>query len=155
MNEIDIIKKQLATERQHFAEVASTFFSVLGSADFDSSGGFAQACRDYFDFALTRFEGSARRDLAARFDGAKLSQASTDRLASGSWRSFLEAFNAESNRRFAALDALSARTVSVTEWRAISKIDADTIFRERAFYERVAAALPAGITLTSVPTTAS
>ena len=155
MNETDIIKKQLATERQHFADVASACFSVIRQArveqaDFDHSGGFAQACRDYFGFALTRFEGSARSDLAARFDGA-----AQPWQAAGQWLAFLETFNAESHRRFSALDALSARAVSVAEWRAVSKVDADTIFRERALYERVKAALPAGVTLTSVPPAAS
>jgi hypothetical protein len=160
VNETDIIKKQLATERLHFADVASAFLSMIeqagvSRANFDSGGGFAQACRDYFDFALTRFEGSARSDLTGRFEDAKGTRAATDRLTADRWLSFLAAFKAESNRRFAALDALSARAVLVAEWRAVSKIDADTIFRERALYERVKAALPAGVTLTSAPPTAS
>jgi len=40
------------------------------------------------------------------------------------------------------LEALLARNVPVTEWRAVSRIDADSIFAERARYARVKAALP-------------
>jgi hypothetical protein len=124
MNEIQIIQKQLATERAHFAEVADACAERLTAA-----GDFVTACTDYFAFAVTRFEPQAARTLAAQ-------------LAAGLGPEFLRAFTAASRRHFETLDGLLARNLPVTEWRAASRIDADSIFAERARYSRVKATIP-------------
>jgi hypothetical protein len=124
MNEIQIIQKQLATERAHFSEIAQ-----LCAAAGTSGTSFAAACTDYFGFAVTRFEPSVAERLAAA-------------LAEGTSAGFLSEFAQSSQAHFEKLDALLARNLPVTEWRAISRIDADSIFAERARYARVKAALP-------------
>jgi hypothetical protein len=128
MNEIQIIQSQLATERLHFAEAASTCAAALSNGSFAARSDFAAACTDYFAFALTRL---AWNSTAPEPDAAE------DR-----WREFLQAFNERATKHFAALDGLVSRTLPVTEWRAISRIDADSIFTERAYYGRVKATAP-------------
>ncbi len=121
MNEIQIIQQQLATERAHFSEVAGACARELsGTAGADRLA----ACTDYFAFAITRFEPAAAESLASA-------------LARGLDPDFLRAFTDTCRVHFARLDALLARNVPVTEWRALSRIDADSIFAERARYARV------------------
>ena len=124
MNETQIILQALATERAHFAEVAQLCGPTgAGSAEF------AAACTDYFAFAVTRFEPAVAERLAAT-------------LARGLNAEFLSAFSASARDHFQKLDALLTRNLPVTEWRAISRIDADSIFAERARYARVKSTLP-------------
>lgn len=125
MNEIQIIQKQLATERLHFAEVANACAAALGSA---SRSDFVTACADYLAFAVTRLAWSFKAPAA---------DAGEER-----WREFLRAFDEQAAKHFAAVDALLTRNLPVSEWRALSRIDADSIFTERALYERVKATVP-------------
>lgn len=124
MNETQIIQKQLATERAHFVEVVQACERVGVP-----SGDFLTACTDYFAFAATRFEPAVTEALAAR-------------LATGLSPGFLGAFQEASRTHFEKLDARLVRNLPVTEWRALSRIDADSIFAERARYARVQATLP-------------
>jgi hypothetical protein len=139
MNEIQIIQKQLATERAHFDEVAQACAAWLGaggrSADGRGAGGssadgnFVAACADYFAFAVTRFDAAKARQLAAQ-------------LAGGPRPEFLQAFTETSRQHFERLDAMLSRNLLVTEWRAVSRIDADSIFAERTLYSRVKSTIP-------------
>lgn len=62
MNETEIIRQQLATERQHASAVANACASALGRAAPEALGGgsplvqFRQACVDYLVWDLARFE---------------------------------------------------------------------------------------------------
>jgi hypothetical protein len=123
MNETQIIQRQLATERAHFAEVTQ-----LCAANGAGGSDFAAACTDYFAFAVTRFEPPVAERLAAT-------------LAHGLNAEFLSAFADRTRDHFEKLDAHLTRNLPVTEWRAISRIDADSIFAERARYARVKATL--------------
>jgi hypothetical protein len=180
MNEIQIIQKQLATERAHFDEVAQACAAWLrggghsadrlgahsrgvGGADAanagadraganaartpnaaaanagganaagargsNADGNFAAACADYFAFAVTRFDAPKARQLAAQ-------------LAGGPRPEFLQVFTEASRQHFERLDAMLSRNLPVTEWRAVSRIDADSIFAERTLYSRVKATIP-------------
>jgi hypothetical protein len=159
MNEIQIIQTQLATERAHFDEVAQLCAARLraesrsvegrcaedrgvgaGSADGRSAdsagaggssadGNFAAACAAYFAFAVTRFNAPKAQQLAAH-------------LAGGPGLEFLQAFTEASRTHFERLDAMLTRNLPVTEWRAVSLIDADSIFAERTRYGRVKATIP-------------
>ena len=121
MNETQIIQTQLATERAHFAEVVQ-----LCGPNGAGSSDFAAACTDYFAFAVTRSEPPAAERLAAT-------------LARGLNAEFLSAFDTSARGHFQKLDGMLTRNLPVTEWRAISRIDADSIFAERARYARVKA----------------
>lgn len=128
MNEIQIIQSQLATERLHFAEVAETCATAIGNGSFIRGGELARACAEYFAFAVTRLDWNSQTPAAD--------------AAVQPWREFLRAFDAVAAKHFAAIDAQLQRNLTVTEWRARSKIDADSIFQERARYQRVKAAAP-------------
>jgi hypothetical protein len=128
MNEIQIIQNQLALERLHFAEVATACASALDKGNFWTQRELATACADYFVFAVTRLPGMStppRADASAE-----------------DWRDFLRLFNDQAAKHFAAVDQLLPRNIPVTEWRARSRIDADSIITERARYARVKAAVP-------------
>jgi hypothetical protein len=145
MNEVQIIQQQLATERAHFQEVAQACAARLGAnsrgagapgaadrrgaIDPGSEGNFAAACADYFAFAVTRFDAPKAQQLATQ-------------LAGGPRPEFLQAFTEASRTHFERLDAMLTRNLPVTEWRAVSRIDADSIFAERTRYSRVKATIP-------------
>jgi hypothetical protein len=172
MNEIQIIRQQLATERQHFTEVAALCATALDKAAescIPTTLGNATptgpplwvACADYFEFALTRLGGrvsigaggptafGASGDTPTRVQPAgnpsallKAARAADATSAPARWREFLKAFDAALRRRFDALDTLSAANPLVTEWRAVSGIDADAIVGERTRYARVRETAP-------------
>jgi hypothetical protein len=152
MNETQILKAQLATERLHFAEVANACATALGNGSFATDCDFATACADYFAFAVTRFDAQPARDVAAKLEAARdgvprATGAVGVGTADSLWREFLLVFAQESHKHFHALEGLRARNPLVTEWRAVSRIDADSIFAERARYGRVKATVPAGVAL--------
>jgi len=128
MNEIQIIQSQLATERQHFAEVADACAAALETGTFAGRSDFGAACADYFAFAATR--------LACN-SSPPGPDAPVDR-----WRGFLRAFNDQATTHFGSLEQLLSRNLPVSEWRTISRIDADSIYTERAYYGRVKATVP-------------
>jgi hypothetical protein len=138
MNEIQIIQNQLATEQHHFSEVASACSAALDSGTCPPGSAFATACAEYFAFAVSRF---APAVSGSPPDGSILSSPTAASDPEG-WREFLRAFNDASRKHFAAVDELLTRNLPITEWRAVSRIDADTIFCERARYARVKATLP-------------
>jgi hypothetical protein len=127
VNEIQIIQSQLATERAHFAEVANACAAALDRNNFIPGGELALACAEYFAFAATRISASPTSPGAT--------------AGPESWRHFLRGFIDASTRHFAAIDTLLTQNLPVTEWRARSGIDADSIFTERAHYARVKAAV--------------
>jgi hypothetical protein len=146
MNEIQIIQQQLATERLHFSEVANACAVALDSGSLTAGGEFATACADYFAFAITRLPGIASGRAALKLEAAR-----SDGSAAEGWREFLSVLRDEAGKHFAAVDSLLARNLLVTEWRAVSKIDADSIFAERARYDRVKSTLPPGVSLAAAP----
>ncbi len=129
MNEIQIIQQQLATERAHFTAVAKACAAALAGGRIPAAEDFATACADYFAFAVTRFEPQSANTLAAQ-------------LAAGLGPEFLHAFTEAARRHFESLDGMLARNLPVTQWRAVSRIDADSIFAERARHGRVQATIP-------------
>jgi len=134
MNEIQIIQKQLATEHSHFAEVAAACEKSLPVAartgQLRAAGEFGAACADYFEFAVSRFEPAIAQQLK-------------DQLVAGPASQFLADFTVQSAKHFQRLGALLGASTPVTQWRAVSRIDADSIYAERARYMRVQAATPA------------
>jgi hypothetical protein len=168
MNEVQLIRAQLSTERRHAAEVASAL-ERAGTQAAQSGGAlaeFRQACVDYLVWVLARFEerdqlfadllhsrlapeDAARRALdetlarsgKSREALAKLEAAlaSSPASADRTWRDFGEFFNAAWSPRRDAIDQLLERNARVGDWRVISGIDADSILEERTRHARVAA----------------
>jgi hypothetical protein len=127
MNEVQIIQKQLTTEHEHFTEVVSIAGASLSEPV--PARALLAACTDYLAFAVTRFSPRISEKLAGQ-------------LASGLTADFLRAFEEAARAHFAKIDPLLSRNVPVTEWRALSRIDADSIVAERTRYARVKDAIP-------------
>ncbi len=180
MNEIDIIRSQLAVEQSHAAEVANACAAAFGSsagplASSEARAQFREACVSYLVWVLARFE---ERDqtlselLAAAGAGASdpghlVGQSGTSRealsrletalaagdtaAARGGWQEFARFFNSAWAPRRAALERALAEHASLAQWRAVCAIDADSMLDERGRYARVTAQLPAGIELRPTP----
>ncbi|HET9105758.1 MAG TPA: hypothetical protein VFN79_01060 [Steroidobacteraceae bacterium] len=175
MNEIEIIRSQLALEHSHAAEVANACAAAFGDPDAPSRSGeaiagFREACVSYLVWVLARFE---ERDqtlselLAARRLGALAGQSGTSRevlarleaalaapdaaAARTGWQEFARYFNSAWTPRRQVLEAALAEHASVAQWRAVCAIDADSILEERNRYAQVTRHLPAGIELRQAP----
>lgn len=172
MNEIEIIRSQLAAEQSHAAQVADACAAAFGGGRARPSSDapmaqFREACTGYLVWVLARFE---ERDQTlselppGRQLGAILARPGTSRealshleaaLAAGesspgtraAWQAFADFFNtAWLPRRMALERALAAHAV-VADWRSVCAIDADSILDERNRFARIRALLPPGIEL--------
>jgi hypothetical protein len=170
-SEVQLISGQLELEHRHCAAVARACAGVPGApaADFgEAPAPLRQACMDYLVLELTAFEerdqrladharaapgrGGERSALAQALGRRGSSREALTLLEaavagrSGGWREFADFCGASwSTRREAIAGSLGG--LSTAEWRALSGIDADSIVQERQAFARVAAALPAGISL--------
>lgn len=179
MNELEIIRSQLAVEQSHAAEVANACAAVIGSG----TAPFREACVGYLVGVLARFEerdqtlselladrqssSNGAAAASARHLGSLLSRSGGSRealsrleaaLAAGEspaagalWREFAGFFNSTWAARRAALEGALAEHLSVADWRTVSAIDADSILDERNRYARVVSQLPAGMQLRQPP----
>lgn len=168
MNEIELIRAQLATERAHAASVVRACSRVL-TQDAQGEASIA-ACGEYLASVLRAFDARDLRleQLCARLpetdalrrasaqapggsgrEAVELLHAS---LADGSregssrparWQRFARCFEGAWSARHAAIEALIAAHPRVSDWRAVAAIDADSILAERRSYARVRERLPA------------
>ena len=173
MNELEIIRSQLAVEQAHASEVANACAAPGTTAPF------REACVSYLVWVLARFEErdqslsellAARQSPAngtmaanARHLGSLVTRSGTSRealsrleaaLAAGEsqaagtgWQEFAHFFNSTWGPRRSALEAALAGQLSVADWRAVSAIDADSMLEERKRYAAVVAQLPPGMEL--------
>lgn len=145
MNEIELIRTQLATERMHLREIAA---ASIGPGD-------GVARREYLAQVLGWFaarderlgqllpvpDGSARAALAEALSAAGSSREALDRLpeapggSTQEWRTFAHFVAGDWASRRGRLDELLAQEPLVT-WRAVAGIDADSVLEERALYAR-------------------
>jgi hypothetical protein len=175
MNEVELIRAQICLERQHATAVARALSAAgarNGDASSESVAAFRQAGVDYLVWILSRFEEReqvfhdllrnrfAADDTERRTVEAALAQSGTSREAltkletalrarAPEWADFLNFFTGPWSTRRDQLDKLLAQQAKVTDWRAVSGIDADSIFDERNRYERVRSTLPPGLELAS------
>jgi hypothetical protein len=170
MNEIQLIRGQLAAERRHASAVASACAAA-------AHGEFAHACVEYLVRVLAWFEERDQRvaDLARSRPGEGLaggaieealarpgtSREALERLERATaagvqaaasdpsplWQEFARYFDGAWSARRDAIDARLAEELGPAEWRAVAGIDADSILEERRSFARVRAALPAGVAL--------
>ncbi len=178
MNEVELIRAQLALERQHAFDVSRALSSAGSSSDgLDSLQAFRQASVDYLVWILSRFEereqtfhdllrgrpgaddserravenalampGTSREALT-KLEAALGTRTGPDAERAGRWAEFQRFFAGPWSARRDAVDKLFTQQAKVTDWRAVSGIDADSIFDERNRYARVRSVLPAGIEL--------
>jgi len=178
MNEVQLIRNQLAVEREHAGAVADA--CAQARTDGTPLADFRQACVDYLvcvlawfeerdqrlgDFARARLapgdavrhaleEALARpgrsRETLERLSAAVAGTAADcgGRAAQESWQEFAQYFNRRWCARRDAIDVLLASHMRTADWRTVAGIDADSILEERQRYARVGARLPPGLTLT-------
>lgn len=155
MNEIQLLRAQLAAERRRVREVAAA-----GAAAGGSPAAFAEACAAYLACVLGWFEQrDARLPAAVAIRGALAaageSGGAREALAllrtagdtPAGWQALAHFIQGRWDTRRGAIEACLATDVSVADWRTYAGVDADSIVRERALYRQVRAALPAGVDL--------
>jgi hypothetical protein len=177
MNEIQLIRNQLALERAHASAVANACATLLLPETSESEAQFRRACVEYLACVLAWFEerdqrladliqvrfGAAdparrafeealarrgrSRDALAKLEVACAGSAGSGAAAAQAWRDFGEFFNGTWSARRDALDALLAANTRAGDWRAVAGIDADSILEERRRYALVAAQVPPGASL--------
>jgi hypothetical protein len=155
MNEIELLRNQLATERRHVREVASACAAALVRASARPGDAAPEAlraaCSEYLGHMLEWFE---RRDQRLREQYAQHPATDSGRIAlerlkqagpaPETWQSLAEFINGPWDTQRGAVEALLASNSRVADWRAFCGIDADSVCQERALYARVRAALPSG-----------
>jgi len=153
VNETQLIRAQLATERAHVREIAAACDQpgdALARHDYLRSvlGWFA-ARDERLEQLLRvpdRLGADARAALASALSDSGDSREALRRLpapADGSareWRQFAQFMTEAWDRRRQRLDALLAQQSAAATWRAIAGIDADSVLEERARYARARAA---------------
>jgi len=87
------------------------------------------------------------REALTKLEAALGSGSTTEVERIGRWTEFEQFLSGAWSARRDELDKLFAQQARVTDWRAVSGIDADSIFDERSRYASVRATLPAGIEL--------
>jgi hypothetical protein len=162
MNEIRLIRDQLALERAHTLEVVNDCARACerargpappGSAALEA---FRRACVDYLRFVLGCFEqrdqrlaalprGLALEDERPGRNGAALEELEAARASPEAWKRLADYLGSDWSNRRRAIEARLAAKAQVTDWRAFSRLDADSILAERELFSRVRATLPDGI----------
>ena len=180
MNEFQLIRRQLALEREHLAAVAQACAQALQAAARPPAPGlplaqFQQACAEYLACILGWYAARDQRlaalasglgsedprcvtvhEILARSGdsaGAQALLAAAGGSAAG-WPPLLKFLSGPWSARRDALENLLANDARVSDWRLIGGIDADGMLEERTRFARVAALLPASVSL-AAPTRAA
>ncbi len=165
MNELELIRNQLRAERSRAIEVAAAVAAAQAYRSVPPANGSAAAASaalpandlrtaaiDYLVFVLTRFEERDQLVLErspsvslSGMPGASREALSRLEIALGSeapqpWGDFLAFIDGPWRARRDAFDAVLEGNPRVTDWRAVSFVDADSILDERARYARVQSA---------------
>jgi len=176
MNELQLIRGQLRTERERVCEVAAA------SAGNAATLPFRQACVDYLVFALARFEerdqilaerlhsrltppdprrpqldqalllaGTSREALTRLEAALALSSQGSPAHETRGWSEFAAFVSGPWCGRRDAIDAVQEQAALVSDWRAASLVDADSILQERSLYARVQPGISGGLVGGSAP----
>jgi hypothetical protein len=154
VNEIELLRAQLATERRHVSAAANACAAATAAAAAVRAAG-----TDYLQCVLGWFEARDRRLgelLRARADmdqrtrrglEAALAQPGASDVAlgkltaaagaAGAWQALAQFVGTAWGPRRDTLDALLGTLTRPADWRAIAGIDADSILEERRRFERL------------------
>jgi len=160
MNEIQLLREQLAAERRHVREVAAACAAAYRLAPVRPAdaalGRLRRAGCEYLGCVLGWFE---ERDARLRAYSATscgdagrralevLGTLAAEGEARAGWEALCDLINGPWDGQRSASAALLDSLAHVADWRAVAAIDADSIYRERALYAQVRAALPPGVAL--------
>lgn len=161
MNEIQLIRAQLDTERTHASAVATACAAGSEPADLRTAatdyllcvlGWFDERDRRLGELVRTRPDlgGQLRHGIAEALAQPGASAAALEKLKATqgdptvTWQALAQFVGTVWERRRDAIDVLLASITRPADWRAIAAIDADSILEERRRFERVNAACPPG-----------
>jgi hypothetical protein len=159
MNEIQLLRGQLAAERRRVLAVATSCAGAhrraATSAETPALAALAEASTAYLARVVRWFEARDARLTALGTHlppGEALGREALEKIRTGAkpaeaWGAGAALLNGAWDSRRAAIEALWDANPRVKDWRDFACIDADSIHEERALYGRVRAALPAGLAL--------
>jgi hypothetical protein len=159
MNEIQLLRGQLAAERRRVLAVASSCAGAhrraAASGETPALAALAEASTAYLARVIRWFEARDARLTALGTHlppGEALGREALEKIGTGAnpadaWGAGAALLSGAWDSRRAAIEALCDANPRVKDWRAFACIDADSIHEERALYGRVRAALPAGLAL--------
>jgi len=142
MNELELLRGQLDTEMRHFSAVSCACSEILQK----SCGGnqaFVRACLEYLAFAAERLQGERNSELTQVLRSA---QAATGAAAANHCQRFDALLERQLQIRRAAVKAARERGATIAEWRALARLDADSIVREREQYQLLRRTQPTDLT---------
>lgn len=159
MNEIQLLRAQLATERTHAGAVAAACAAGSEPPELRTAGTdyllcvlgwFDERDRRLGELVRTRpdLPGQVRRGIEEALAQPGGSAAALEKLKAAqggpsvSWQALAQFVGTVWERRRDAIDALLASNTRPADWRAVAGIDADSILEERRRFERVNAASP-------------
>jgi hypothetical protein len=174
VNEIQLIRAQLDTERDRACAVAQACAGALASANPPTPvgeaaiGAFHQAALAYLTRVLAWFDerdqrlrelnaqrpaDDSDRSLEKMLAEAGSAGAALERLeaavGSSAWQEFSRFVNGPWRMRRDAIDRALASSLRVADWRAVARVDADSILEERRLYAQVRQHLPPGAAATA------
>lgn len=168
MNEIELLRNQLATERRRVREVAgacaAAHLAPAAARDPAALEPLRGACAAYLRCVLDWFDRRDERlgELCARVPAGDTGGGTLAALALAgrgsealarlaghgpereSWESLAQFISGPRAVRRGAIEAALGSSGRVADWRAFGGIDADSVRQERALYARFRALLPAG-----------
>jgi hypothetical protein len=158
MNEIQLLRAQLAAERRHVLAVASACADAHRAAPPQGTptlAALSEASTAYVALVVDWFAARDARLTALGTHlppGEALGHEALEKIRAGAnpaeaWGACAALLSGAWDSRRAAIEALCGANRRVTDWRAFAGIDANSIHEERALYGRVRAALPAGLAL--------
>jgi hypothetical protein len=170
MNEIQLLRDQLSAERRHVREVATACATARDASPARAGSALAaldEASTQYLGCVLDWFEQRDARliSLYARLPADDPARSVSEALGpeggaaealallhaaqgrGAAWNALAQFIVGPWDTRRGAIEALLASNPRVGDWRAIAGIDADSVYRERAMYQRVRAALPTDVDL--------
>ncbi|HYL02576.1 MAG TPA: hypothetical protein VEU54_04090 [Steroidobacteraceae bacterium] len=176
MNEIELIRGQLVSERARVVAVAGACARALARAATAAPGGeaalraFAGACTEYLRAVLEAFAERDRRvaALCTRLPGGSRERRALEELLAApgtsaaalaqlatvsdaprrAWTELADYVSGAWNTRREAIEALLGANHRVSDWRTVGALDAEAILAERARFAQLRSLLPAGIELT-------
>lgn len=171
MNELELLRGQLETEMRHFSAVLCACSEVLQKPGRGSEE-FLRAGLEYLAFAVERLQGDCdpgdpdpELTQALRSAQAESGAPSVSGTPPGSgtpplsgappvsgapaathWQRFAALLERQLQTRQAAIQAARLRGATIAEWRAVARLDADSIVREREQYQLLRHRRPAYLT---------
>jgi hypothetical protein len=172
VNEIQLIRAQLATERSRVSTVTSTCAAAGATAQLRAAGlGYLRCVLNWFEARDQRLSELMRARPGVSESGrlgleAALAQPGTSRAALAkltaiqaipggvdsaaappAWAALAHFLGTAWGPRRDTIDALLAAITRPADWRTIAGLDADSILEERQHFAQVRAACPAGASL--------